>query len=969
MLKQIDNRKTPRAHLSLVICVCSFFLSVFSTRAQTTSLNVTDFGATGDAVQFSVNTVSNSTVVSVAGTNIFSSSDVGKVIEVFRAGPWMTYSNWGVIVTQQDIVCLITNVSDGTNLSLSIPCGWTMTASCIVGTNNAPAFQSAINQASSLVASGQDTNVTINIPAGTFLMMSSNVLDPNYVMGSISDTHPALIISSGGITLLGDPSGNTVLMSCGAGMEHLVAPGLPLDWISPAYAPYEPMRDTLVECRGPVVKNQYPLVFQNLTMDGGLTNGMQDYNYWTLIQGNGEGWDTTHHAVADWDGTVSYQMNQMKVFTNCVFQHWRGEILICWTGCITNAFNDIANCVFQDGNATADNMYYGQHVHGCTFNGLGKVMEYYQGNATLPTVFENSLITNVAPNNHYVLTIVGATILATPPAFTIQGNTFHDETGINAIQFSPAANVSVISNTFVSGGGGVVFTSAGVQPSNGTQIPVMTNFNISCNSFINCGNPLSMDGYPVDWMLVSNNIGIGIVAAGGFKDHITLANNQGSQLYGGPSVNQTGVQQGHYMLDETNNVWTQLNEPLDAGDYSPTNLISYGNGIVHMLRASGSVFYLDDTHPDLFPTNGGPIEIQVYAADWSGMSVTNFYMSATKSVSPVTITNGAPPTTFFWNGSKWEYNPTLQYTVSASATSPGASVQFKSPGSDSDGTAITTWLWNFGDGITSTNQNPTHSYDGLGSFHVTLIVSDEIGLSPDASGPSISVVNPTLQFTVSKTNGVSRFTAAFKAPSVDSVGTKIKSWHWNFDDGSSGTGQNVSHVYTNALTFHPSLIVSNALGFSPSCSGPLVTVTNPIIKFTISKTNLCPLLVAEFKAPTTDSGGNKITTWYWAYGDGTVGTTPNPTHAYASVGTYHPTLNVVNQYGVHSMIYSGPAVSVSNPTIQFTQSKNSGVSRLAISFKCPSTDSAGVAIKGWHWTFGDYQQQRPGKSHSYLYES
>src|SRR5580658_5147516 len=93
-------RLQPLKVLGLLLC-----LSCFSAKSQTV-LNVANFGARGDVVRFSVNTVSNSTVVSVAGTNTFSSADIGKVIEVFRAGPWVTY-NGGVVVTQQDIICLI----------------------------------------------------------------------------------------------------------------------------------------------------------------------------------------------------------------------------------------------------------------------------------------------------------------------------------------------------------------------------------------------------------------------------------------------------------------------------------------------------------------------------------------------------------------------------------------------------------------------------------------------------------------------------------------------------------------------------------------------------------------------------------------------------------------------------------------------------------------------------------------------
>ncbi len=94
---KIENRvKAPASFL----VICSFIilgtilpcLAVLPT--GTTTLNITDYGAVGDGIKFSVNTESNSTVVTVSGTNTFSSADVGKVIEVFGAGPWVYYSNW-----------------------------------------------------------------------------------------------------------------------------------------------------------------------------------------------------------------------------------------------------------------------------------------------------------------------------------------------------------------------------------------------------------------------------------------------------------------------------------------------------------------------------------------------------------------------------------------------------------------------------------------------------------------------------------------------------------------------------------------------------------------------------------------------------------------------------------------------------------------------------------------------------------
>ncbi len=63
-------------------------------------------------------------------------------------------------------------------------------------------------------------------------------------------------------------------------------------------------------------------------------------------------------------------------------------------------------------------------------------------------------------------------------------------------------------------------------------------------------------------------------------------------------------------------------------------------------------------------------------------------------------------------------------------------VQFSSAGSnDPDGGVITAYLWDFGDGITSNAQNPTHSYAGLGDFTAKLTVTDSSGATDDVDVP------------------------------------------------------------------------------------------------------------------------------------------------------------------------------------------------------------------------------------------
>ena len=91
-----------------------------SSEAQT-ALNVTNFGARGDAVQFFANTTSNSVVVTT--TTQIPSSAIGDAIEVFGVGV-QTYgaSSYGTNgYGNQDLVATITNVVNGTNIYISLP--------------------------------------------------------------------------------------------------------------------------------------------------------------------------------------------------------------------------------------------------------------------------------------------------------------------------------------------------------------------------------------------------------------------------------------------------------------------------------------------------------------------------------------------------------------------------------------------------------------------------------------------------------------------------------------------------------------------------------------------------------------------------------------------------------------------------------------------------------------------------------
>ncbi|MCS7197329.1 MAG: PKD domain-containing protein [Candidatus Bipolaricaulota bacterium] len=94
--------------------------------------------------------------------------------------------------------------------------------------------------------------------------------------------------------------------------------------------------------------------------------------------------------------------------------------------------------------------------------------------------------------------------------------------------------------------------------------------------------------------------------------------------------------------------------------------------------------------------------------------------------------------------------PVADFEFSPAQPAAGQTVQFTDKSKDPDG-QIKSWQWDFGDGTTSTQQNPTHVYRAAGTFTVKLIVTDDKG----AQSPPIEkriTVGPPAQITVTITN-------------------------------------------------------------------------------------------------------------------------------------------------------------------------------------------------------------------------
>ena len=203
------------------------------------------------------------------------------------------------------------------------------------------------------------------------------------------------------------------------------------------------------------------------------------------------------------------------------------------------------------------------------------------------------------------------------------------------------------------------------------------------------------------------------------------------------------------------------------------------------------------------------------------------------------------------------------------------------------------WQWDFGDGSTSTMQNPVHSYADTGMFDVTLIsITDSI--CRDTLTQSVTVhPAPTAEFT---SNTVcAELAMTFTDLSTIPTGTII-SWTWYFGDGGQSTDQSPTHVYALGGTYTVSLVVESALGCIDSLPRAIIVYPKPNAEF--SSLAACQDDPSQFFDESLVAAGSTVTGWEWEFGDAT-GTSidQNPLYTYTTSGVYTVTLISETNFG------------------------------------------------------------------------
>ncbi|NUO82968.1 PKD domain-containing protein, partial [candidate division KSB1 bacterium] len=316
-------------------------------------------------------------------------------------------------------------------------------------------------------------------------------------------------------------------------------------------------------------------------------------------------------------------------------------------------------------------------------------------------------------------------------------------------------------------------------------------------------------------------------------------------------------------------------------------------------------------------------------------------------------------------------------------------VQFTGSGSnDPDGT-IASHAWNFGDGNTSTQANPAHTYNAAGIYSARLIVIDNGGAA-DTAFVSIEIVATCLSLPDTAAYGkitggdqthVDKVIYCFSGMAGDALlsyqvydidtnlegdvflnNKKIIDLDPSGDNAWSGTrtfnlpDSLLNDSATNVLVFDNTKNPPNAnlwgvrqvsvAGSAPNQPPNAIASANPT-------SGLAPLNVQFTGSNSTDSDGT-IASYAWTFGDGGSSTQADPLYAYNTPANYSARLIVTDNLGATDTAFVNVQVNTNlPPTAVASANVDSGAVPLAVNFTGSSSSDPDDGIASYLWSFGD----------------
>ena len=232
--------------------------------------------------------------------------------------------------------------------------------------------------------------------------------------------------------------------------------------------------------------------------------------------------------------------------------------------------------------------------------------------------------------------------------------------------------------------------------------------------------------------------------------------------------------------------------------------------------------------------------------------------------------------------------PTAVFSMSDTTSCiDSITIKFKDESIPRTPETITRWLWDFGDGTTSSSQNPSHFYSKPGTYTISLIITNNEGCSSLPTRKKLTVFGPPkAAFVMPKQICLTDSIPFVNTSTLGYGSTKFVSYTWDFGDGTPlNYTANPTHRFKFAGTFGVRLTVRTDSSCMTSTFVDSVTVIGyPKAKFGIA--NYCVETSILFRDSSTAGYADKVGSWRWNFGDNSFSSATNPVHVYKRIGTF-----------------------------------------------------------------------------------
>ncbi|MFM8431164.1 MAG: PKD domain-containing protein, partial [Bacteroidota bacterium] len=214
------------------------------------------------------------------------------------------------------------------------------------------------------------------------------------------------------------------------------------------------------------------------------------------------------------------------------------------------------------------------------------------------------------------------------------------------------------------------------------------------------------------------------------------------------------------------------------------------------------------------------------------------------------------------------------------------------------------WRWDFGDGTSSNQQNPYHTYTRPGLYSVSL-------QTISAGGSCVKTIDNFRTFHVlggwaGFDHEITSICPPYSAQFTDTSNNAV-SWLWDFGDGTTDTSRNPSHVFTVGGYHSVRLTITTADGCTYSTMQTNGIYFPPFGAnfYAITSGNTLPVDVQFF----ANSAG--ATGWFWDFADGRTSTLENPLVHFNAQPSGSITLTIVSD--LCTLTYSTPLINFGIP--------------------------------------------------------